>query len=1083
MPNGRFPAVSFPGWRAAIGFLLLFPALAAAQDAELRGVVKDQSGAIVPGASVTAALPATGVRRTITTDAAGRYVFSLLAPGTYELTVELSGFQTVRRTGVVLDAGAVVEAGVTLQPARVSEALEVSASPVIEDAPGGALVVNREFLSNIALDGRSLQALVELAPGVVSAGDGLVSVDGNRTTSNYVTIDGVSANINVSRGGGLSGFGAAPLSFRVGPTGDTDTNAGGANAVMGGFTGGSDVIQLEALEQVRVQTSAYPAQYGRQPGAQVQLVTRSGTNQFTGSAFDYFHDSRLDAHDWFSNANPIARRTPYAQQQYGGVFGGPIIKNRAFFFLSYEGRQRGNPPAVRQLRVPTAELRTNAALSQELLRLLNAYPLPQGPEFVDSQGRPLGAAPFYDSTPGDQSSNSYSIKIDRSFGPRLSLTGRWNQGRSGRTSYVLAQRSVNASDARTLTINARSVVRARLLNEWSVNYSRNAADNGNTLTDLYDVAPIDERALLPAFAPKSSSVSISLPGSAQDYTLGPSIANRQIQMNLVDNVSWNTGRHGMRFGIDARRLTPVYGPTEYRSVVTFNSMASLLANRADQLSIGSSDQVQIAVIALSAYAQDTFRVSSRLTLDYGLRWEVNPAPKGLDKPLYTLTGFPDLTALRLAPEGTPLYPTRWREMAPRIGASYRLRQTGAQTTVLRSAFGLYYDLGTGASATAARMFPYNRTVRRTNVPYPAEDRLAAAAPPLSLDPPYTGQDFTIVDPRHTLPRTAQWSAGVDHSFGAAQRISASYTGHSARSLLRRYFYAFDTIRPVNPAFPGARLNITRNDPGWGDSSDYHALQVQYSRRLSRGVQALANYTFARATDSGSDDATVNLVNNATKPTFYDGYSRFDRRHALNTSAMYTLPEPRFARAILGGWSSNFNLRVQSAQPLTITYGYVDPVDTITYTYRVDVVPGQPIWLKDGNAPGGRRLNPAAFQLPSSALGAGARNEVTHGNEIRNGVRGFGSWQADMTLQKNIRIAGRRTAQLRAEAHNVFNHPNFAQPDASIGTVVGATGQFIPGAQFGRVTGSFGGGFGGAGIGSATPTGGARTVQLALRFTF
>lgn len=146
------------------------------------------------------------------------------------------------------------------------------------------------------------------------------------------------------------------------------------------------------------------------------------------------------------------------------------------------------------------------------------------------------------------------------------------------------------------------------------------------------------------------------------------------------------------------------------------------------------------------------------------------------------------------------------------------------------------------------------------------------------------------------------------------------------------------------------------------------------------------------------------------------------------------------------------------------------------------MPDQPIWLDEGSAPGGRRLNPAAFRLPASAIGAGTRNQVTHGNERRNSLRGFGSWQADLVLQKQLRIAGRRSAQLRAEAYNVFNHPNFSQPDASIGTVIGATGQFIPAPLFGRVTGSFGG-RGGAGFASAPSTGGARTVQLALRLNF
>ncbi|MBI3046754.1 MAG: TonB-dependent receptor [Acidobacteria bacterium] len=1060
----------------AAAFLLCAPTLTAAQHADIRGVVTDPSGAVVPGVRITVGRAA-DAERSVVTDASGRYAVSQLSPGTYDLRAELAGFEPIRRTAVRLEAGATLDVDLVLQPAPINETVAVPGRARREQPVAAALVVDREFLESLVFENRSLQSLVALAPGVVTMGDGMLSADGSRTTANYVTIDGVSANIGVPR------FGAArpPVGARIGPAGGTDTNAGGANAVLGGFTGGSELIQLEALEQIRVETPAYSAQLGRQSGAQVQLVSRSGTNQFTGSAFEYLRDSRLDAHDWFANANPRAQRSPYRQQQFGGVFGGPIARNRTFFFLSYEGRQRDTAPAVRELRVPAVELRSSPGLSPELARLLDAYPLPHGPEFVDAQGQPLGAAPFYDASPGFQDSNAYSVKIDHSFGPRLLLTGRWNQGLSARTSVVLAQRTRNATNARTLTLTGRSAMTDRLLHEWAVNYSGNAADNGSALTDRFDVRPFDERALLPPFAPASASVGISLPGFVQDYTLGPSVANRQAQVNVVNTLSWMTSRHSVRTGIDFRRLTPVYGPTEYRSTVTFNTIEALLNNRADQLSIGSSDQVRLSVIAFSAYAQDTFRLTRRLTLDYGLRWEVNPAPVGVDKPLYTVQGFPDLTALALAPAGTPLYPTLWTELAPRLAAAYRLRESARQDTVVRAAYGLHYDLGIGATATAARMFPYNRTVRRTSVPFPAEEYLAQA-PPLSLAPPYTGQDFTIVDAGHALPRTWQWSLGVDHSFDT-QRISATYTGHAGRRLLRRYFYAFDAARPLNPAFPAARLNVTRNDPGWGDSSDYHALQVQYSRRLSRGLQALASYTLARATDSGSDDATVNLADRSTRPAFDYGYSKFDRRHVATISTMYMLPAARGARALLGDWSINLNLRAQSAAPLTVTYAYRDPVDTILYTYRVDLVAGEPIWLKDGSAPGGRRLNPAAFAVPSGVRAGAVRNTIGHGNEPRNGVRGFGLWQADLALQRQLRLGGRRAVQLRAEAYNVLNRPSFAQPDASIGTVVGATGQFIPAPLFGRITGSGGFGIGPGAIGTLAPTGGPRTIQLVVRLNF
>jgi hypothetical protein len=235
----------------------------------------------------------------------------------------------------------------------------------VDESPGDATVIDRDFLDNMAIDNRALQSIILLAPGVVGVGinssDLEFSVDGNRTTSNVVTIDGVSANIAAPR----SQSGAAVLS-RFGPinTGGTDTNAAGANATsLGGFTGGSDVVQLDALEQIRVQTSAYSAQYGRQPGAQLQLVTRSGSNRFTGSGFEYFRNSALDAHDFFSNANPQARRGPYTQNQFGGVAGGPIMPDRLFYFLSYEGRVMGNPQPARQMRVPSADLRVDETLS------------------------------------------------------------------------------------------------------------------------------------------------------------------------------------------------------------------------------------------------------------------------------------------------------------------------------------------------------------------------------------------------------------------------------------------------------------------------------------------------------------------------------------------------------------------------------------------------------------------------------------------------------------------------------------------------------------------------------------------------
>ena len=326
---------------------------------------------------------------------------------------------------------------------------------------------------------------------------------------------------------------------------------------------------------------------------------------------------------------------------------------------------------------------------------------------------------------------------------------------SRRRSYSLAQRTTSGSDARTLTMNARSVLRARLLNELSGNYSRNASDNLSELTDRFGVTPLDVWDLVPSFAPAASSSTVSLPGSVQDYTLGPAVANRQVQAQIVDTMSWNTRRHGYRFGVDARRLTPVVRSHQYRSAVTFNLLTSLLNNRADLLTISSSDPVRLGIINFSAFAQDTLRMTNRLTFDYGMRWEVNPPPTGLNLPLYTLTGFPDLTALRLAAPGTPLYPTRWGKVAPRVGVAYRFRQAGQQVTLARGSFGLFYDLGTGATTTAARMFPYNRSVRRVNVPFPPDERARRKRRRSAWSLPTQTRISRSLPLATTLPRT--WS--------------------------------------------------------------------------------------------------------------------------------------------------------------------------------------------------------------------------------------------------------------------------------------------------------------------------------------
>jgi len=376
----------------ALVFGLLAPAAVTAQNAEISGFISDPSGLAVPAARVVVQSGQTGARRAVSSNQSGEYSVPALVPGSYDLTVEAKGFKTLQQKGVILevDQRARLDFGLTLGSA--SEAITVEGSAPLLNASDSSVstVISNRFIENLPLNGRSFSSLIDLAPGVVLTPatlyeQGQFSVNGQRPDANYFMVDGVSANLGSAGGGSTllqSGSGQLP-----------------ATSAFGGM---SNLVSLDALEEFRIQTSTFAPEYGRTPGAQVSVLTKSGTNTFHGTAFEYFRNDKLDSNDWFANRNALAR-PELRQNDFGGVLGGPIRKDKLFFFGSYEAL-RVRQPQVANTYVPSLPSRQNAPPAVQ--PLLNAFPLPNGPDLGN------GNAAFFATYSDPSSLDSYGIRAD-----------------------------------------------------------------------------------------------------------------------------------------------------------------------------------------------------------------------------------------------------------------------------------------------------------------------------------------------------------------------------------------------------------------------------------------------------------------------------------------------------------------------------------------------------------------------------------------------------------------------------------------------------------------------------------------------
>jgi hypothetical protein len=1076
----RFPRIAFPllAWSV---LLLVLRAVGQSPNGNINGLVLDPTNRVIAGAEIIAVNDLTSVQFTSKTNDEGIYVLPNLPPGPYRIQVSKVGFKTIVKPDIVLNVQDALSINFTLPVGALLETVTVTGGAPLVNTESAAVstVVDRQFAENLPMNGRTFQTLIELTPGVVTVptntqDGGQFSVNGERASSNYWMVDGVSANIGMSAtpnpgnglGGGLGSFSAS----------------GGTNSL----------VSVDAMQEFRIQTSTYAPEFGRTPGAQISIVTRSGTNQFHGTAFDFLRNDLMNANDWFADYSHLAKPVE-RQNDFGGTFGGPLMKGRTFFFFSYEGL-RLRLPQVALDTVPDATARQNAVPSMQ--PYFDAFPLdPNQPDLGN------GVAQYNASYSNASSLDAYSIRLDQKIGGNWNVFGRYNyspsdiidRGASGTPLTVVTPIRITTQ---TITVGTTGMLSSAITDDVRFNYSRTSSASSNYVDAFGGATPLTSLPFPDSFTAGNSFLSLALFSLKGDPLLdvGRIQRNLQRQYNLVNGLSVQRGPHSLKFGVDFRRLSPVYDPAVYEQLPAFFDIPTAETGIAPFNTIVANVGSTFSFRNLGSYAQDTWRLSKRLTLTYGLRWDIDFAPSSMSGPnLPAITGYNlnDLSQVALAPAGTAPFGTRYNGFAPRAGVAYELSDSAKWQTVLRGGVGVFYDLVSSVAGTLLSLpgYPYSASTTSTGSPFPLDP--SAAAPPV-IDPASLANCCSALaafNPHLQLPYSLQWNVALEQGLGVQQSVSASYIGSLGRRLLQSEY-----VFSPNPSFYAVQvLGNTAN-------SNYNALQLRFQRRLSSGLQALASYTWSHSIDNGS--AASNFVgSNEFVGTLGSranrGPSDFDIRNSFSAGITYEIPTPKgnaLRKALLGGWSSQNFVIASSAPPVDIFYSAFGNGALLRSqtNVRPDLVTGEPLYLSGSQCiqllgppcAGGKGFNPAAFASPP--LDPKSGNPTRQGNLSRNAVRGFGVIQWDFAMHRDFPIGDRLKLQFRAELFNVLNHPNFGPPVGDLGSPQTLNPQFgqsqltlgqsLSGAQYA----------GNVGSGALSPLyqiGGPRTVQLALKLSF
>lgn len=1026
------------------------PSHAQSSSASLSVSVNDTTGAALTDAEVILNNSDTNQEQHVTSGKTGNATFAFLKPGQYALKISKPQFADVSVGNIVLNVGDDKHLRLVLKVGSANQTVSVDGSGLTINTTDASVstVVDRQFVENMPLNGRSFQDLMTLSPGVSqvpvnffqgSVGgvgySGEIVVNGQRAEANNFSVDGVSANTGVSAG-----------SFGGG--------AGYAGGVAGETVLGStqSLVSIDALQEFRATTSTYSAEYGRTPGGQFSFVTRSGTNEFHGSIYDYLRNDAMDASNWFNNylGQPKGKER---QNDFGGTLGGPVYipflyngREKTFFFFSYEGLRLDSPQSATQVAVP--DISTRQQTPAVLQPVLNAFPIPNGA----TDGLQDGLSYYIQNVSYPASLDNPSFRIDHGIGQNWRVFGRYASTPSSSTAYSGAIQNVTTGTLSSVTLGSTNVFTQKQNNDLRFNFTRNATGISTSSTSLGGAVPF-EHSTLPGLSSGNSELALLLAYGPQTELLLRRAPATQDQVNLTDTYDLELGRHNLRFGIDWRRIRTTSNASSPVEGLYYYSQSHVIANTPDYAIAEAFPQVQPVYLNFSAFGQDEWKVTPRISLSMGLRWDVNPPPGDAGGPTpYTLNQVSDLTTTDLAPAGTPLWKTDWHGFAPRAGLAYRAHQSPGHATVLRAGFGLFYDMGNLFGSQGFGGIGIASLEGYTNASFPLSSSQVQLPAP-NLTKPYSTTVFAF-DPALTMPYSMQYSTALEQQLSERQSFTLSYVGSSGRHLLSQFGYYPGQLG--NPNFVSyGFVYVTANRA----SSVYNSLQAKYQHTLAKGFQVLASYTWAHSIDNASANALLAKLLRAS--------SDFDVRQQLQGAVTYDVPSLHIQRSLatlLSHWSGDMRLQARSAPPLDIVSpSTVVPSTGESYAYQPNIVSGQPVYLYSSRYPGGRILNFDAF----TEAPAGVQGDLP-----RNFARSFDAVQADVAIRREFPVKEHSNVQFRAEAFNLFNHPQFGSVYNNLS--YGST-------EFGYAYNTLNGQLGG--LNPLFQVGGPRSLQMMLKITF
>ena len=988
-------------------FLICAPQLnAQTGTAQLSGLVTDSTGAVLPNASVLIVNRDTGVSRPAQTNTQGKYAAPALQPGHYRITVEAKGFKTLVTENVTLNVAQEANLSFQLKVGIENQTITVDGSGQQINTTDASVstVIDRDFVENMPLNGRSFQDLLTLAPGVsqVSTSAGLgygvgysgdIVVNGQRTESNYFTVDGVSANAGAESGGaqGAGVSGNLPAYTALGTT--------------------QGLVSIDALQEFRSNTSTYSAEYGRSPGGQFSFSTRSGTNVLHGSLYDYLRNDALDANNWFNDYYSYPKGKE-RQNDFGGTLGGPLVvprvyngKNKTFFFFSYEGLRLDSPQAAIQVGVPEDALRAQAPSA--LQPLLNAFPI----ENDGGDGLNDGFGYYLESVSYPSTLDSTSIRLDHTIGRMLNIFARYADTPSSSTTYSGAVVQPTTNRNQSATFGATYALTPHQSNDFRFNFTQNSGHSSAVSTNLGGATPFDLDSLPgpegSSFPQNNSELYVVFLFSDYPNITLDNLPQTQHQFNVTDTHTFTVGRHDIKMGVDWRRIvTTMYSLNPAEEIGFFNE-SEVLQNSSFGYAqtYGSSTDNQPVYKYLSSFLQDEWKVTTNLSLSSGLRWDINPAPTNANGPVpYTITQVTNLASTQLAPQGTPLWKTDWLGFAPRIGAAYQINAASEHNTTIRAGFGVFYDSGNSRGSLGYNGIGFNNVAIISPASFPLTSaQLTLPAPSVAI--PYSGYIYGF-DPNLRLPYSFQYNLAIEQALHRHESLTIGYIGSGARKLLTSFLTSPETLRNSNFS-PSATLYLTQGRA----SSSYNSLQVKYQRDLYHSLQALISYTYSHSIDDASSNFGIYYLLRAS--------SDFDIRHNLQAAVTYLAPRLSSSLKIapvLNDWGLDLRFTARTALPVDIVGNQeLDPGTGTYLQYQPNLVSGQPLYLYGNGYPGGRIINYNAFAIASDSV---------QGDLPRNYARAFDLVQLNTAIRRDIPIRDRLHLQFRAEAFNIANHPMF-----------------------------------------------------------